>query len=374
MEKNSYVQTIFIFLFFVFSIACTHPKNDWQGTIEEVDGVTIVKNPKEPIYEYDVFNFKEELTIGEIEGREEYIFSDVRSIAVSEDEKIFVLDTKECHIKVFSEKGNYLKTIGKKGQGPGEMQIPMSVQITPQKEIMVNDSEKLQLLFFSLEGEFLRGVSTAKMRNFIGPKVDYKGNIITSYNIPGPTMKSVLIKLNSELDPIFPIHTLELFRLPVMNPFFPQFFWQITKDNNLLWGISTDYEINVMNSEGELIKRILKEYNPVEITEEDKEERLKYLFGDGPVPKGVNIKWPKHNWVFNDLCIDEYGNIFVGIFEKNQNRSEYCYDIFDCKGRYIAKIPLPIQPQVWKKNKLYAIEKDGEGYQFIKRYRVTSKI
>jgi len=53
--------------------SCTKNKPEWKGTIEEKDGVIIVKNPKEPMYQEDVFQLKEEITIGEGEGREECI-------------------------------------------------------------------------------------------------------------------------------------------------------------------------------------------------------------------------------------------------------------------------------------------------------------
>ncbi len=49
---------------------CRQQNEDWQGTIEEMDGVTVVKNPKEPMYEEDIIKIEEELAIGEAGGRE----------------------------------------------------------------------------------------------------------------------------------------------------------------------------------------------------------------------------------------------------------------------------------------------------------------
>jgi hypothetical protein len=37
------------FLTFTF-FCCSSQKTEWHGTIEEADGVTVVKNPKEPMY------------------------------------------------------------------------------------------------------------------------------------------------------------------------------------------------------------------------------------------------------------------------------------------------------------------------------------
>jgi len=39
----------------------------------------------------------------------------------------------------------------------------------------------------------------------------------------------------------------------------------------------------------------------------------------------------------------------------------------------MVKIPLKIRPLVWKKSKLYSVEEDEEGYQYINRYKVTWK-
>ncbi len=109
------------------------------------------------------------------------------------------------------------------------------------------------------------------------------------------------------------------------------------------------------------------------ITEEDKKERLQFLFGDNPVPPGINLDWPDHHVPFTDLSLDENGRIFTRTFAKTLDNGEYYFDVFDSEGQYVATIPLPASPQVWKKGKLYTIEEDPDGYQYIKCYKVTWK-
>lgn len=87
-------------------------KAEWKGTIEEENGVKVIKNPKEPMYGEDVFSLEEELSIGEAEGREEYMFSEIRSIAVDDEEKIYALDIMAAHVKVFDQNGNFMLTNG----------------------------------------------------------------------------------------------------------------------------------------------------------------------------------------------------------------------------------------------------------------------
>ena len=134
--RNICVSFVCILIIILF-ISCSQQKTEWKGTIEEVDGVTVVKNPKEPMYAENVFVLEEELSVGEVEGKEEYLFSRIRDVDVDVEENIYVLDSGETHIKVFNKNGEYVRTIGKKGQGPGEMQRPGSISITP-GELSIN--------------------------------------------------------------------------------------------------------------------------------------------------------------------------------------------------------------------------------------------
>lgn len=371
MMIRSTVVLLFSFLIMLFTVACHQPENIWQGTIEIVDGVTLVKNPLEPMFEGEVFVLEEEISIGEVEGREEYMFADAKDLAVGDEEKIFVVDAIEGHVKVFDWEGDFLKTIGKKGQGPGEMQSPQEIQITSQKEIMIRDLQADRMAFFTLEGKFLQNVSTAGIRNLSGPTIDSKGNVIGTFSIPGDSFRTELGKFDPQLESIFTIDNVELFKLPVMKAFFPQHYWAITENDEIFWGISTEYKIHLIDSEGTHLKEITKEYIPVEITEEDKKERLKFLFGGEIIPEGVKLEWPEHHWAFINISLDESGRIFLQTFEKTPDDKDYYYDVFDPEGKYISKVALPAKPEVWKNSKLYTIEEDEDGYQFVKRYKVT---
>lgn len=78
---------------------------DWGGTIEEEDGVMVVKNPQEPFYGPEVFNLEEDLIITNEAGEEEYMFQDAQNLTVDDDENIYVNDMKAAHIRVFDKNG-----------------------------------------------------------------------------------------------------------------------------------------------------------------------------------------------------------------------------------------------------------------------------
>jgi len=176
MKSKTAIIPIVLFLsVIIMLVSCGKQKSGWKGTIEEVDGVTIVKNPKEPVYGENAVSLEEELSIGEAEGRKEYMFSRIGNITVDNEENIYVLDRKESHIKVFNKQGEYLRTFGKKGQGPGEFNRPYSILITPRNEITVEDSRVLH--FFTFQGEFIKSLSAAKFQFFARTSMDSQSSI-----------------------------------------------------------------------------------------------------------------------------------------------------------------------------------------------------
>ena len=373
-DKAGITPAVLLLTIFAVLISCKQQKTEWQGTIEEVDGITVVKNPKEPMYGEEVFSLEEELSIGEVAGTEEYMFSRIDDIAVDDEENIYILDSKQTHIKTFNRDGEYLKSIGRKGQGPGELQYPVNLTISPMNEILVNDYARC-LSIFSIDGNFLRAVSLTTMRMISKPKADSRGNIVASYMVFGEEALLVLKKFNSDLEEMYAIFSTEVLKYPYLNPYYPHCYWEITKDDNIIWGFPTKYELQVLSPEGNLIKRIVKDYKPVKITNEEKETLINEKMGGYEnIPPEVKIQWDEFHNAFIYLTVDDFGRIFVRTFEKVIEGNDYYYDVFNSEGKYIAKIPLKARPRVWKKNKLYTIEEDEEGYQYVKRYKVTWKI
>ncbi len=157
MTKKYINLSILIFLFMaVFYISCSQHKAAWQGTIEEVDGVKVIKNPKEPMHGEDVFVLEEELSIGDVEGKDEQMFTNIFDVAVDDDENTYILDLNQRQIRVFDQDGIYLRNIGKRGQGPGEFRYPMQIIISPNQEFVICDPMVRRLFFYSLDGVFRR--------------------------------------------------------------------------------------------------------------------------------------------------------------------------------------------------------------------------
>ena len=367
-------------LILCFMLGC-QDKAEWRGTFEEEDGVMVVKNPQEPIYGPEVFNLEEDLIITNEAGEEEYMFQDIQNLAVDDDENIYVSDMKAAYIRVFDKNGEYVRTIGKQGQGPGEMLAPIDIKALSRGVLIINDYAQLRLNFFSLNGEHIRNLSTHKYTAFRRPAIDSQGNIVAGFVIPEDEVKYELTKFDSDLNPVFTVTTYPMLTIFGSTNFhyFEQrrstnLVWNVNEQDQIIWGHMSKYELFVHNPDGKLMKKIIRDYDGIEITNQEKEKLIKDFLGDTPVPSNVNIIFPDVYPPFIRFSCDEEGRIYVQTYDKTEDGEADYYDVFDSGGKYIARFSLKYWAIVWKKQKLYTIEEDDDGFQVVKRYKVIWKI
>ena len=367
MKNKFKVISIVLFLsVLIMTVSCRKQKAGWKGTIEEKNGIKIVKNPKKPMYGNDIFSAEEDLKIGEVEGEKNYMFSQIRYLAIDNDENIYVADVKETHVKVFDKNGEFLRVIGKAGQGPGEIGRIYGIQITAKNELIVNDGNQRKILHFSLGGEFIQSKDIGRiwpLRLYCDSNENYYA---VNFILEPPDSRYELLKYDSDMNLIATIaKTPAPDPTKPLKPFMPIFYCQIMENDCLLYGYPESYELQIFNPEGKVVKKIIREYDPVPISEAEKEERRK------DIRPGRKFEFPRYHSAFWYFKVDDEGRIFVQTWEKLDRGEGYFFDVFDSEGRYIAKIPLNIRPHLLKKGKIYTIEEDEEGYQFVKRYKAT---
>ena len=83
---------------------------------------------------------------------------------------------------------------------------------------------------------------------------------------------------------------------------------------------------------------------------------------------------PEYHCPFRWMVADDEGRIFILTYERVSEGKGYYYDVFDAEGKYIVKVALKTRPYLFKKKKLYTVEENEEGYQFVKRYKVNWKM
>jgi hypothetical protein len=364
-------KVLFIILNFliVISLYSSMEKKQaqWKGSIKETDGVMVIQNPEEPIYGEGAVSIEEALSIGTAEGDPNYMFSEVRDMTVDDEGNIYVLDFKEPFVRKYTSEGKFIKIIGKKGQGPGEIGMPFFMSISRNNELIVEDPMSRRLVLFSLDGDWIKNISFARM-SITQVEIDSEGNIIG--NILDMEKRAFEVsKVSPEMDIICSYGSIPVSRNPSLNnPYSPMMRWALFQDGNIICGDPKEYELLLRKPGGEVVKKFRKSYAPVKIPEEE----IKML--EKKSQPGREFEVPKYFPAFFWITVDDKDRIFVRTYEKKPGKSEYKNDIFSKDGKYMASIYIPATPHIIKKNMVYTIEEDEAGFHLIKKYKLTWNI
>jgi hypothetical protein len=283
------------------------------------------------------------------------------------------LDSKEACIKVFDKEGNLVRTFGKKGEGPCEMQRPQRMHLVADKELQIYDMSNARLSYYSIDGQCLREISTGKYL-LTRTMADSKGNILATSVLLGDTMVHELKKYDSDLNPLLTVTTVEEKRdLSSMDPTSTLLIFRLLANDHIVWAYSSKYEFFVVTPDGETIRKVVKDYKPVKITEAEKKEMIEDIFGDRGIPSGLKLKFPKNYNPFYYFICDDEGGIYVQTYEEDKNGWRY-WDVFNPEGHFVARFLIPEEeyPYVVRGGKLYSyIRENEDGIPVVKRYSLV---
>jgi len=366
MGKTHLLILIVVFLI----ISCGQPKSAWKGSIEEINGITVVKNPKEPIYGEDVLTLEEDLVIGEEVDEVEPLFLSVGTFKIDDEENIYVLDSKAHKIKIFDKTGQLIKEFGEKGPGPGELDMPSNIELYSENQLIVFNMRGRKMSLFSRDGEFIKDLPMEKYGRISRIRVDSQGSFYGYSTLFEESSQIIKVdKFDSDLNLGSNIVAMEIKTdFSSIEPI-PTFLYFHVINNNFVWGYASKYVLHIVDPGGNEVRRIIRDYDPVELTKEDKEKITKEF---PSLPPGYKLKFPDAYPAFDWFYPGIKGGIVVRTHEKTADDSNY-FDFFDSEGRYIAKVPFKFLPRAWINDKVYFAEEDEEGYQLIKRYKAIWK-
>jgi len=334
-------------------------------------GPTVVLNGKRPAIEAKAdLLLKEELTIGKEADARGILFEDPACLTVGDDGRIYIADRKAGHIKVFDPGGTFLHCIARSGQGPGEIGYIRDISFTPDQKIMVNDTRSKRLHFFDPEGDFKRALPASGTIGFENPSQDMKGRIFAvQTSILKDKSFSELTEFTPEMKKVRTIFSIQTDQYPNFNPVGPRVRYHLEADGGLAWGVTSRYEIHLLDASGRPVKTIRKEYNPLPVTKEYRDRVLKETRLDGKY-----VKFSDDLPAFMDFQRDDDGRLYVRLYETAPDESGHVFDVFDSEGRYAARIVIKgTHMPVFRKGRVYTIEQAVDGTPFVRVYSVSWK-
>jgi hypothetical protein len=366
MLKRTRIGIVCFLLFIYIAPLAAIAQYKWKGTIVKEDDVTVIRNPKEPIYKTPVLELQEELSLGGPKAQGDYAIGQIMDAVVDEAGAIYVLDYKNSHIKVFDQAGVFVRAIGRKGQGPGEFEIPVMMSLVRTRGEIAVQQVTRRMSFFKTDGTFLRHLLFKDLRAILG-LCDSQGQIYITEGRPGDEGSRYIIKkLAADGTVIATLGDSPAPRANKFNPFMPVGKFKIDSNDDFVYGYPETYEIQFFRaSDAKLYKKILRDYEPVAVTAEEKAEQETAAKG-----RGIVLDFSKFHPAYRGFFLSDIGHLFIETFEKTKD-GKVIHDIFDPEGRFIGRMPLRPNGISILKDKYYAREWDAEGYPVLKRYAVT---
>lgn len=343
--------------------------------------VIVVRNGKSPRLvqgKRTALSLKHDLTLGEDNDHPDSTFSVLNYFTVDNQGNIYVLDQRECKVKIFAPPGVLVSVFGRKGQGPGEMQSPAGIGFDPDGNIFVHEYFGRRLQYYDRKGKWLRNASFLAL-DLQNIQMDSRG-CISSLRVTrgaGPT-KFEITKLDAGFHPSKIIATLEWPRAKNMAPVgYPHLFFCVNRQDGLIWAQSTEYRIHVLDAKGKPVRDIFRESPLLEVTERYKSRFLRlveYLDRKSSIkfPKSVYV-FPRHFPAMQALFVDDQGRLYIRTYEWDA-AGDILYDIFNEDGVFMARFPLPEREEAMmvKNGYLYAMIRDQvAGEYLLKRYQMT---
>jgi len=332
MKNKIKIVTVVLSLFIIMLFPCFSQ----NIKIEKKDDVTIIHNPKKPGHVPGApksLALEEDLRIGIEDGDEDYMFANLRSVQVDNEENIYVLDAKYIKVKVYDKSGKHMRSFGKIGQGPGEFGWPSRMVMTTDGKIAILDSQNRRFSYYSREGECLKEFSHAEYGNLIRAWPDSRGFVycdVMTYSATSRIAK--LVKFDPEFNQISELAEMEETRNPMeINPILYRIVYNVLPDDRVIWARNLEYCIHVVDASGNLIKKIYKDYDPVSFPDAEKEKIKKEYSREG-FPPTLKIVFPKKYPPIYYLLGDDKGRIYVRTYTRN-DEGFLKWDVFDEEGR-----------------------------------------
>lgn len=141
--------------------ACEPASPPGEPTRETLpNGAVLVRYPSLPAIDSvgpEVTEAHVDLRFGSLEGRDpNFAFADIRGIQASSDGNIHVLDYQAAEVRVFDSTGRHLRTIVRRGEGPGEIGEANGIFLSGDTLLWIHDHGQGTIIGVDPHGEEIR--------------------------------------------------------------------------------------------------------------------------------------------------------------------------------------------------------------------------
>ena len=352
---------------------------DWQGTESTKDGVLQVVNPAEPMEGPLEIDLVERWRLGGETDDEDEFFGVIMQIATDNQGNIYLLDSQLHQVNIYTADGEFIRAIGREGEGPGEFRRPGNMMIMQNGNVAVVQAMPGKIVLLSPEGDPIGNQQVPggdDTQFFMGCRRSGDGFVlgVTAFSRGEDGFKNIfkMIRVSPEGEQTAHYFGMEnkrdfanlVFDEKDMNGFTMQ--WDVGTDGRVYAARSFDeYKVDVWKADGTPDRSILRAYKSRERSpaEMDKASNSFRVIINGREPEKRISKTDRD---IQGMYTRDDGTLWVlssrgGIDAPDDQIGTF--DVFDADGRFIQQVRI---------NGEGSIERDGFHFVGDRLYVVTS--
>ncbi len=343
----------------------------------------------------DSVRLEEELRIGALDGPQEYLFTNVRAIAVGSDGSIYVLDRRPISIRQFDVNGKWVRTFGRAGRGPGELQAPTGMGVLSDGRLVLPDVENNRTTVFSDDG---RHVADWRVNpNMVSPRavvIDSADHVYMKTTIGpqphpiGVPMVVGLLRVSSQgevLDTIPPPSWpgdagRSDYQPRGRSEWHPGGYW--------VTGWSADYAFELCRDP---VLRVERAWTPIVISAEERDDTKAALEKSNETMRMMRLPEgptdvPETKPAYRSLTVARDGRVWVVphvASEKGPPTSvvgasgwveSTVYDVFDSDGRFMGRVTPPPNAtfHVMDRDHVWGVQRGADDEPYVVRWRLIT--
>lgn len=336
-----------------------------SGTVSQAAG-ELIENPSDPP-QRETWQMKELWRVGGDE-QNDLLLGLVADVEMDGAGNVYILDSQMCQVNMLSPEGEFVRTLSRKGEGPGEVSLPSSLLIMADGEIGIVQGYPSKVIRMTTEdvptgnimvgdcGGGLQGTRITMNAAFrdhqlvvLGAKMTFADGrrkntlYLASFDETGCEQLRFagMEEKNTMGDGVWRIRELE--------NYFPATRWALGHNGQIFLAPQRNrYQINLLNPSGELVREIRREFAPKKRTDADF-ERIKSGYSSNIPDLEYQFDLEEYEAAISELVCFADGSLWVTSCHSNSDLPAGIarrFDRFDDQGRLVSEVSvaMPFDP------------------------------
>ena len=358
----------------------------WAGSIDTLaNGRVVVRNLDIPLWdEGEAWVLEERFRLGALDGDGADVFGEILDLEIGPAGELYVLDSQASEVRVFDQAGGHVRTLGRAGEGPGELNGPAGITIGPDGHLWVMNWRNSRFTAYDVEtGEVaLEPRRLAFFTRYPWPgRFDADGRLLDigisrEWSEGGDPVLLLLDEQHVPKDTLRMPDADDRDRIlftrdgvpvsSVMVPFAPQPAWAPHPHRGIVVGEGGAYRIHHVGFGGDTTRTVEVTRDPTPVSGAERDSALAAFadlverFDDARPDRDPDV--PSDKPAHGAITVDDTGHLWVR--RTVADGEPHAWDVFDPDGRLLGSVAVPIdlgyiEPAIRGRRAALAAQVDG---------------